>query len=47
VPAGFDFEVARGQFKTFCRELGVHAQERGVTIAIEPLNSAEITSSQP
>lgn len=41
VPAGFDPDVALNQFKQFCRELGPRAQQAGVTIAIEPLNSGE------
>jgi sugar phosphate isomerase/epimerase len=41
VPAGFDPNVALQQFREFCRELGPRAQEVGITIAIEPLNSSE------
>jgi sugar phosphate isomerase/epimerase len=41
VPEGFDMAVARNQFIEFGRELGPRAQEAGITIAIEPLNTTE------
>ena len=41
VPEGFDRERAEGQFIAFCRELGPVAEEAGIDIAIEPLNSRE------
>lgn len=41
VPEGFDKAVADKQFVEFCRELGPVAQEIGITITIEPLNSRE------
>jgi sugar phosphate isomerase/epimerase len=41
VPQGFDFEVAKAQFIEFGRELGPRAQEIGISIAIEPLNTKE------
>lgn len=41
VPEGFDALQAEEQFIAFCRELGPIAQDSGVTICIEPLNSRE------
>jgi len=41
VPQGFSFEVAKAQFIEFGRELGPRAQEIGIFIAIEPLNTGE------
>ena len=41
VPEGFSHERAREQFIEFCRKLGPVAQNAGITIAIEPLNSRE------
>ena len=41
VPDGFDSQSARQQFLQFCRELAPVAQNAGVVIAIEPLNSRE------
>ncbi len=41
VPDGFPMETARAQFIEFCRELGPRAQESGIMVAIEPLNSKE------
>ncbi|MBW3636675.1 MAG: sugar phosphate isomerase/epimerase [Armatimonadetes bacterium] len=41
VPEDFDKTRALEQFNQFCRELGPRAQEAGITIAVEPLNSRE------
>lgn len=41
VPEGFDRSEAEQQFVGFCRELGVVAEEVGIDIALEPLNSKE------
>ena len=41
VPDGFSMTQARRQFVEFAREIGPIAQENGVTIAIEPLNTSE------
>ncbi len=41
VPEGFNMGVAEGQFIEFCRALGPIADEAGIDIAIEPLNSRE------
>ncbi len=41
VPEGFSMEEARRQFVEFARELGPLAQESGVTVVVEPLNSHE------
>jgi D-psicose/D-tagatose/L-ribulose 3-epimerase len=41
VPDGFPMDEARRQFEEFTRELAPRAQENGVTVAIEPLNSKE------
>ena len=41
IPEGFDREEARGQLVSFTRMLGPIAEEHGVTIAIEPLNTKE------
>lgn len=41
VPDGFPMEEARRQFEEFARELSPRAEENGVTVAIEPLNSKE------
>jgi sugar phosphate isomerase/epimerase len=41
VPDGFDKAEAERQFVQFCRELGPIADEAGIDIALEPLNSKE------
>lgn len=41
VPEGFDHGRALEQFTDFCRKLGPVAEDAGVMIAIEPLNSGE------
>jgi sugar phosphate isomerase/epimerase len=41
VPEGFDKQQAHRQFVQFGRELGPIAQEAGIVIAIEPLNTRE------
>lgn len=41
VPEGWAMETARAQFIEFCRELGPRAEEAGILIALEPLNSHE------
>lgn len=41
VPVGFSMDEARRQFEEFARELAPRAQENGVTVVIEPLNSKE------
>jgi D-psicose/D-tagatose/L-ribulose 3-epimerase len=41
VPAGFDRGAAWGQIVSLLRHLAPLAQERGITIAIEPLNRLE------
>lgn len=41
IPDGFDRATARGQFVDLLRELGPLAHARGVTLVVEPLNSAE------
>jgi sugar phosphate isomerase/epimerase len=40
-PEGFSHQRALEQFTDFCRRLGPLAQDAGITIAIEPLNSQE------
>ncbi|BCM89450.1 5-keto-L-gluconate epimerase [Abditibacteriota bacterium] len=49
VPEGFPMDEARRQFEEFARELAPYAEQSGVTVAIEPLNTKEdnlITSVQ-
>jgi sugar phosphate isomerase/epimerase len=41
VPDGFDKDIAEQQFIEFARQLGPVAEEAGITITIEPLNSKE------
>lgn len=41
VPEGFDRAKAEQQLVEFCQELGVVAEEVGIDIALEPLNSKE------
>lgn len=41
LPEGFSKQEGAQQFIRFCRELGPVAEEIGITIAIEPLNSKE------
>lgn len=41
IPDGFDRAAARAQFVDLLRELGPLAHARGVTLVVEPLNSAE------
>ncbi len=41
VPEGFSHDKARQQFIQFCRELNPIAEEAGITIALEPLNTKE------
>jgi sugar phosphate isomerase/epimerase len=41
IPDGFDAHRAHAQLVTFCRMVGPLARDHGVTVAVEPLNSAE------
>lgn len=41
VPEGWSHDEARQQFVEFCRELNPIADEAGITIALEPLNTRE------
>jgi sugar phosphate isomerase/epimerase len=41
IPEGFDPDRARGQFISFCRQLGPRAEAHDVTVALEPLNRGE------
>jgi D-psicose/D-tagatose/L-ribulose 3-epimerase len=41
IPDGFDRAAAQAQFVKFCQELDPIAEQAGVTIALEPLNTKE------
>jgi len=41
IPEGFDVQAAHEQLVAFCSMVGPLAQDHGVTIAVEPLNTSE------